>query len=207
MSILIDKLTGNVYDFDIATTTNPVYAMKTSQTTIVNTSAESDISQGMSTPGGTILFPANYFQTNRLYSLTAKGYYFNNVAASNISLSILGYLNTVNFNTSINNSFGGPSSTQLQQWSYDVMFYFTSIGAAGQCIASHTSHRVHSDNNTGAQQLAMRGMGAQTTTLKSPFTINTTIAQTLKVTCIMNLANINAYTICNSIVVEEYKPI
>lgn len=205
MSILIDKLTGNIYDFDIVSNTIPLYARKTSQTTIVNTIVESDISTGMSTSGGTILFNANYFKTNQIYLMSAKGYYYNNVAATNISLSIQSYLNAQSLTIPLTNSFGGPNATSLSQWNYDLMFYFTSIGAAGQCIASHSAYRTHSDNTTGTQQLAVRGLGLQNTTTKSPFTINTTIAQTLKLTAIMSVANINAYTICNSIIVQELK--
>lgn len=205
MSILIDKLTGNIYDFDIVSNTVPLYAMKTSQTTIVNTIVESDLSTGMSTSGGTILFAANYFKTNQTYLFSAKGYYYNNVPATNLSLSIQSYFNAQILTQQSVNTFGGPNATALSQWSYDLMFYFTSIGAAGQCIASHSGYKINTDNTTGANQLAVRGLGLQNTTTKSPFTIDTTIAQTLKLTGVMNVANINAYTICNAITVQELK--
>lgn len=201
MSIYIDKLTGNVYDFDIAIpTTSPLYAMKTSQTTVINTTTLTDISTGMSTGTGTILFPANFFKLNTMYRMHAKGNWFNNTGAQQ-GFALNSYLNTTPLNGGPTNPNGGNNTGQLPEWDFDQCFYFTSLGVTGQCISTQTGIRNQNDTS-GAFQNAVRGLGSQSPLLKSPFTINTTIPQLLFLAATLSAASVNLYLICNSIEVS-----
>lgn len=202
MSIYIDKLTGNVYDFDIAIpTTSPLYAMKTSQTTVINTTAATDISTGMSPGTGTIVFPANFFKLNTMYRMHAKGVWFNNTGAQQ-GFVLNSFLNLTTLNGGPTNPNGGSNSAQLPEWDFDQCFYFTSLGVTGQCISTQTGLRNQNDTS-GAFQNAIRGIGVQgVVSPKSPFTINTTIQQTLTLGATLSAASLNLYLICNSIEVS-----